>query len=56
MASLKNTTVAGTGAIQLPVGTTGQRPAAPVNGDMRFNTDISKVEYYNGAIWIPLPA
>jgi len=37
----------GTGALGLPVGTTAQRPASPVNGYMRFNTTIGYGEYYN---------
>ena len=43
--------VGGTAAIKIPVGTTAQRPASPVAGMMRFNTDASKVEYYNGTSW-----
>lgn len=51
MATLKNTTVAETGAITLPVGTTAQRPGTPQAGDMRFNDDFNTVEYYDGSIW-----
>jgi len=36
-----------TDAIRVPVGTTAQRPASPTNGMIRFNTDISGVEYYS---------
>lgn len=39
------------GAIKLPVGTTLQRPAAPVTGDIRFNTTTSNLEFYNGSAW-----
>jgi hypothetical protein len=39
------------GAIKLPVGTTLQRPAAPVTGDFRFNTTTSSTEIYNGSTW-----
>lgn len=40
-----------TGAAQLPVGTTAQRPATPVTGMMRVNTTTVKLEYYNGSAW-----
>ena len=40
-----------TGAAQLPVGTTAQRPASPVTGQMRMNTTTAKLEYYNGSAW-----
>ena len=36
-----------TGATQLPVGTTAQRPPDPAAGMMRFNTDTGQVEGYN---------
>ena len=39
------------GAIKLPVGTTLQRPAAPVTGDFRFNTTTLSTEIYDGSIW-----
>lgn len=41
----------GTGAIKLNVGTTAQRPATPVNGDIRYNSDTSKYEGYSGSSW-----
>lgn len=46
---LKNTQIqAGTTAIRLPVGDTSTRPEAPINGQMRFNTDTTRFEiYYN---------
>ena len=47
MATLKNTTIDDTGFIKLPVGTTAQRPASPVAGMVRYNTDIKNVEYYD---------
>lgn len=43
-----------TGAVQLPSGTTAQRPGSPSNGEMRFNTDTSQTEYYDGATWVEL--
>ena len=40
-----------TGAAQLPVGTTAQRPASPVTGQLRYNTTTSATEVYNGTSW-----
>ncbi len=40
-----------TGAAKLNVGTTAQRPVAPVNGDIRYNSDTSKYEGYSGSAW-----
>jgi hypothetical protein len=47
MATLKNTTINDTGYIQIPVGTTAQRPASPTSGMIRFNTSLGYVEVYN---------
>jgi hypothetical protein len=57
MAILKNTTVDDTGFLQLPVGTTGQRPSVS-NGRLRFNSTTGKVEFYNTsmAAWLGTPA
>ena len=46
--------VASTGAIIIPVGTTAERPATPVQGMMRFNTTIGKFEGYDGTTWVAL--
>lgn len=40
-----------TGGLFLPSGTTAQRPASPVTGQMRFNTTTGLVETYNGTSW-----
>ena len=40
-----------TGASIMPVGTTAQRPATPVAGMQRFNSDLGVMEYYNGTEW-----
>jgi len=45
---------AGQGSVVLPTGTTAQRPASPVSGMMRYNTDIStggQVEIYQSGTW-----
>lgn len=44
--------VNGTGGIQVPVGTTGERIAT--QGMIRYNTTTSKFEGYNGSIWVDL--
>jgi hypothetical protein len=51
MAILKNTIVNDTGFVVLPSGSSGQRPASPTTGMIRYNTTISKVEFYNGSSW-----
>ena len=35
--------------INISAGTTAERPSAGVNGDIRFNTDTSRVEYFDGS-------
>jgi hypothetical protein len=40
-----------TGGLFLPSGTTAQRPASPVTGQMRFNTTTGFIETYNGSVW-----
>ena len=49
MAQLRNTTLNDTGFLQLPNGTTAERPAA-VAGEMRLNTTTGKVEFYNDSL------
>lgn len=46
----------GTGALKLPVGTTAQRPASPVEGQVRRNSQIPQWEGYNGSTWESLAA
>jgi hypothetical protein len=40
-----------TGGLFLPTGTTAQRPASPVTGQIRFNSTTNAVEVYNGTAW-----
>lgn len=40
----------GTGALKIPVGTTGQRPTA-ATGQLRFNSTDGRIEVYNGSEW-----
>lgn len=35
----------------LPVGTTAERPGSPITGSLRFNTDETRVEVYDGTEW-----
>jgi len=39
--------------IQLPVGTTAQRPANPEPGYLRFNSTLGTAEYWDGTQWRP---
>jgi hypothetical protein len=40
-----------TGALLLSKGTTGQRPASPVAGQIRFNSTSTQFEGYSGTAW-----
>lgn len=40
-----------TDSVRLPAGNTAQRPSAPVNGDIRYNTDSNSVENYSNGVW-----
>ena len=48
-----NTTINSTGFLQIPNGTTAQRPAG-ANGQFRFNTTTALPEMYNNGTWLPL--
>ena len=52
MATLKNTTINDTGFLQLPTGTTAQRPSSVAAGMMRQNSQTGYAEYYNGTTWV----
>ena len=39
--------------IQLPVGTTAQRPTAQT-GMMRYNSTTNTLEFYNGSAWVSI--
>jgi len=41
-------------AIILPKGTILERPALPTGGMMRFNTDLGRIETWNGVAWTDL--
>jgi hypothetical protein len=40
-----------TGSIQLPAGTTAQRPGSPTNGDLRYNSTEHELEAYKNGSW-----
>jgi hypothetical protein len=52
MAIFKNTIINDTGFIQLPSGTTEQRPATPLQGMIRWNSSFGWAEYYDGTSWV----
>ena len=56
MAQLKSTQINDTGFLQLPAGTSAQRPASPANGQMRYNTTLGRVEWYDATYTAWLPA
>ena len=41
-----------TGAFDMPVGSTAQRPSNPSSGFTRMNTDTNTMEMYNGTQWV----
>lgn len=45
-------TLNGTSAIKIASGTTAQRPAVPLAGHIRFNTENNTLEVYSGTGWI----
>lgn len=45
-----NPTTTSTGALQMPFGTTAQRPTA-ATGQIRYNSSLSQFEGYNGTAW-----
>ena len=45
---------ANTEAFTLPRGSIVQRPVGPTGGMIRYNTDISQIEGWNGVAWAPL--
>ena len=50
--NLQNPTFNSTGAIDIPAGTTVQRPSPAVNGMMRYNTTTLKIEGYANNTWV----
>ena len=46
-----NVLMSGTGTLDLPVGTTAERPGTPNNGMIRYNSTLSRYEGYSGSAW-----
>ena len=44
----------GVEAMVPPKGTTAQRPVSPIQGALRFNTDLGAFEGYSGTAWVPI--
>jgi hypothetical protein len=51
LAAFVNPTFGGNEFMLIPKGTTAQRPAVPVDGEMRYNTTTSQFEGYQGGAW-----
>ena len=45
-----------TDSVRLPAGTTAQRPATPLNGDIRYNATVGAMEAYTANSWQTLAA
>ena len=46
-----NVTMSSTGYVLIPKGTTAQRPASPIAGEIRYNTDYGQYEGYYTSGW-----
>jgi hypothetical protein len=51
VAAFVNPTFGGNEFMLIPKGTTAQRPAVPVDGEMRYNTTTNQFEGYQGGAW-----
>lgn len=51
----QNANFVSTGATTIPRGTTAQRPSPAVNGMLRYNTDLTKLEAYVNGAWTQFP-
>ena len=48
-------TIGGTGAIEVPSGTTANRPVTGLaNGALRYNSDINDIEGYINSGWVAI--
>lgn len=52
--NVTNPQFGGTGSLRVPVGTSAQRTASPVNGMLRYNTTTGGYEGYSGSTWSAL--
>ena len=51
-----NTVIPGTEGIDIPSGTTAERPVTPTTGVMRFNTTLGLYEAWDGTQWVTFGA
>jgi len=51
IAEFVNLSLSGTGAAKMPAGSTAQRPAGAIAGQLRFNADLGKFEGFDGTEW-----
>ena len=49
--SNKTITVDHTGSLVVPKGTTAERPSAPIDGAIRYNTDLTQLEVLISSNW-----
>ena len=49
-----NAVFPGNEGIGIPSGTTAQRPGSPTITDLRFNTDLIILEYWDGSSWVQI--
>ena len=49
----KNRRFTGVDSVKLPAGSTGER-TTPEGGELRFNTTLNMLEFYNGSAWVQL--
>ncbi len=54
LAIANNPVIPGTEGMGLPIGTTLQRPGVPSGTNLRRNTDLNQLEYWDGSAWIQL--
>ena len=40
------------GYLDLPSGTTAQRPETATSGNLRYNTEVNQLEFYSGTTWV----
>jgi hypothetical protein len=46
----------GSTSVVMPSGNSATRPVGPTFGQFRFNTDIGRIEFFNGSIWVTVAA
>lgn len=49
-----NPIIPGTEGMGIPFGTTAERPGSPSGTELRFNTDLDAIEYWDGTLWVQL--